>query len=158
VLVIEAAAGRSVPCLGMRLDGNQFTSIPVRPVGFSFSYNITDDSGTVLETGYWLFDMVGFNLIGAGKIDYPASTDLSEVTGSWNGTNFQFRYRKVFADSSVGKVVFNGTSAGPESTSGSDGKGRVVAGKVTTIGADGRVVSVYNFTAFHKFGAAPQNP
>jgi hypothetical protein len=157
-LVIEASPGHSIPVLGMRLDGNQYTSIPVRPMGFSFSYSVTTDTGGILETGYWLFDMVGFNLVGTGKIETPSAMDLPEVTGSWNGTNFQFRYRKVFADNSVGMVVFNGTSAGQESLTGSDGKRKIVSGKVTTIGADGRAVSVYNFTAFHRFGSGPQRP
>jgi hypothetical protein len=155
-LVIEVAAGHTIPCLGMRLDGNQYTSIAVRPVGFSFSYTVTTETSGIVETGYWLFDMVGFNLVGTGRIETPAAVDLPEVTGSWSGTNFQFRYRKVFADNSIGMVVFNGTSAGPESTTGTDGKSRAVTGKVTTIGADGRVISVNNFTAYHRFGTGPQ--
>jgi hypothetical protein len=157
-LVIGTTAGHTVPCLGLRLDGNQFTSIAVRPLGFSFSYTITTDTGGVVESGYWLFDMVGFNLVGTGRTESPAAVDLSEVTGSWIGTNFQFRYRKVFQDNSVGMVVFNGTSAGQESLTGSDGKSKNVSGKVTTLGADGRVVSVYNFIAYHKFGTPPQIP
>jgi hypothetical protein len=155
-LVIEASAGHSIPCLGMRLDGIQSTSIPVRPVGFSFSYSMTNEGGGTVETGYWLFEMTGFNLIGTGRVETPAPVDLPEVTGSWNGNNFQFRYRKVFGDGSIGMVVFNGTSSGRESTTGSDGTSRAVTGKATTIGADGRVVSVYNFTAYHRFGSGPQ--
>jgi hypothetical protein len=155
-LVIEAAANRTVPCLGMRLDGIQLTSIPVRPLGFTFSYTITTDTGGSVESGFWMFDLVGFNLIGRGKIESPAAADLEEVTGSWVGANFQFRYRKVFPDSTVGMVVFNGTSAGQESLTGSDGKSKAISGKVTTINASGQVVATYNFTAYHKFGPPPQ--
>jgi len=99
---------------------------------------------------------VGFNLVGTGRMETPVAGDISEVTGSWTGTSFQFRYRKVFPDSAVGIVVFNGTSAGQELTTGSDGPSKPVTGKVTTIGADGRVVTINNFTAFHKFGPPPQ--
>jgi hypothetical protein len=155
-LVIEAAPNRAVSCMALRLDGGRLTSIPVRPLGFSFAYSVTSDAGGTLETGFWMFDMVGFNLIGSGKIESPSPAELSEVTGSWIGTNFQFRYRKVFQDGTVGVVVFNGTSAGRESTAGADGKSKAVTGKVTTLGPDGRVISLNNFTAFHKFGSPPQ--
>jgi hypothetical protein len=155
-LIVTAAGNRAVPCMALRLDSFHLTSIPVRPLGFSFQYTVATDAGGTVETGFWLFDLVGFNLIGSGRIESPVAADLSEVTGSWTGTNFQFRYRKIFADNSVGMVVFNGTSAGLESTVGSDDRSRVVSGKVTTIGADGRIVSINNFTAYHKFGAPPQ--
>ncbi len=154
-LVIEAAPNRALSCLALRIDGGHLTSIPVRPLGFSFAYSVTSDAGATLETGSWMFDLVGFNLIGSGKIESPAAAELSEVTGSWVGTNFQFRYRKGFQDGTVGMVVFNGTSAGQESTVGADGKGKAVTGKVTTLSADGRILSVNNFTAYHKFGAPP---
>lgn len=154
-LVIEAEAGRSVPCVALRLDSGHLTSIPVRPLGFVFQYSVTDSGGASVETGFWMFDMVGFNLVGTGKVLTPAASDLSEVTGSWIGSNFQFRYRKT-TGSNVGMVVFNGSSAGSESTAGSDGKGKNVTGKVTTIGEDGQVVSINNFTAYHKFGPAAQ--
>ncbi|MBZ5497016.1 MAG: hypothetical protein LAP85_11490 [Acidobacteriia bacterium] len=155
-LVIEAAAGRTVPCMALRLDGLQNTNIPVRPLGFSFQYTITDAGGAAIETGYWLFDLAGFNLVGTGKVESPVAADLPEVSGSWVGTNFQFRYRRTFTDGSVGMVVFNGSSAGNESTTGSDGKSKALIGKVTIIAADGTVVATYNFTAFHKFGSPPQ--
>jgi hypothetical protein len=155
-LVISAAVNRAVPCMALRIDNLHLTSIPVRPLGFSFQYTVTDDAGATVETGFWLFDLVGFNLTGTGRIETPVAGDISEVTGSWTGTNFQFRYRKVFPDNSVGMVVFNGTSAGQESTVGSNGLSKAVTGKVTTVGADGRVVSINNFTAYHKFGAPPQ--
>ena len=155
-LVISAADTRTVACMALRIDNFRLTSIPVRPLGFSFQYSVTNESGATVETGSWLFDMVGFNLVGTGRIETPAAGDVSEVTGSWIGTSFQFRYRKVFPDSTVGIVVFNGTSAGQESTAGSDGVSKAVTGKVTTIGADGRVISINNFTAFHKFGSPPQ--
>jgi hypothetical protein len=155
-LIISAADNRAVPCMALRIDNFRLTSIPVRPLGFSFQYTVTNDSGAIVETGSWLFDLVGFNLVGTGRIEIPVAGELSEVTGSWTGTNFQFRYRKVFPDSTVGMVVFNGTSAGQESTAGSDGRSKAVTGKVTTIGADGRVISINNFTAFHKFGSPPQ--
>jgi hypothetical protein len=103
-----------------------------------------------------MFDLVGFNLIGSGKIESPTAEELAEVSGSWIGTNFQFRYRKVLSAGAVGMVIFNGTSAGQESTSGTDGKGKAVVGKVTTIGADGQIQSVNNFSAYHKFGPPPQ--
>jgi hypothetical protein len=155
-IIISAAANRAVPCMALRIDNFHLTSIPVRPLGFSFQYTVTNDAGATVETGSWLFDMVGFSLTGTGRIETPVAGDVSEVTGSWTGTNFQFRYRKVFPDSTVGMVVFNGTSAGQESTVGSNGLSKAVTGKVTTIGADGRVVSINNFTAYHKFGAPPQ--
>ena len=154
--MIEAAPNHAVSCMALRLDGGRLTSIPVRPLGFSFAYAVTSDAGGTLETGSWIFDLVGFNLIGSGKIESPSPSELAEVTGSWIGTNFQFRYRKVFQDGTVGMVVFNGASAGRESTAGTDGKSRAVTGKVTTLGADGLVISVNNFAAFHKFGAPPQ--
>jgi len=153
-LVIEAAPNRAVSCMALRLDGGRLTSIPVRPLGFSFAYSVTSDAGGTLETGFWMFDMVGFNLIGSGKIESPSPAELSEVTGSWIGTNFQFRYRKVFQDGTVGVVVFNGTSAGRESTAGADGKSKAVTGKVTTLGPDGRVISLNNFTAFQQIRLA----
>jgi hypothetical protein len=155
-LIISAAVNCAVPCMALRIDNFHLTSIPVRPLGFSFQYAVTNDAGAPVENGFWMFDMVGFNLIGRGKTESPVAADLSEVTGSWVETNFQFRYRKVFPDSTVGMVVFNGTSAGQESTAGSDGKSKVISGKVNTIGADGRVLSINNFTAYHKFGAPPQ--
>jgi len=154
-LVIGAAAGRAVPCMALRLDGGRLTSIPVRPLGFAFQYTVTNDAGSVLETGVWMFDLLGFDLIGTGKVETPAPSGLFEVTGSWLGTNFQFRYRKSLAGNTTGMMVFNGTSAGPESTVDASGKGRVISGKATLIGADGQVVSVNRFTAYHKFGAPP---
>ncbi len=155
-LVVETAAGRALPFLALRLDGAQLTSIPVRPLGFTFQYTITNDAGTTVETGFWQFDFSGFNLAGTGTIETPARAELPEVTGSWMGTNFQFRYRKTLPGNNVGIVVFNGSSAGAESTMDANGRSRAVTGKVTTIGADGQVVSVNNFSAFHKFGAPAQ--
>ncbi len=155
-LVLEADPGREAPCMALRLDGLQLTSIPVRPLGFVFQYSITGPSGSTVETGFWMFDLVGFNLIGLGKIETPSPSDFFEVTGSWVGTSLQFRYRKTLAPGNIGEVVFNGTSAGSESTAGSDGQPKAVTGKVTTIGADGQAVTVYNFSAYHKFGPQPQ--
>jgi hypothetical protein len=154
-LLVEAAAGRSVACMALRLDGNQLTSIPVRPLGFSMQYSVANDAGTVTETGTWVFDLAGFNLIGTGKVDSPVPGEAAEVTGSWLGTSFQFRYRKILSNGSIGMVSFNGTSAGPESTVGPDGKSKAITGKVTTIGADGQAVSTGSFSAYHKFGAPP---
>jgi len=154
-LLIGAAAGRAVPCMALRLDGGRLTSIPVRPLGFVFQYAVANDSGSVLETGTWMFDLIGFNLIGVGQVDTPAPSGPFEVTGSWLGTNFQFRYRRALAGNSTGMMVFNGTSAGPESTVDAEGKGRMVSGRATLIGADGQTVSVNRFTAYHKFGASP---
>jgi hypothetical protein len=155
-LIISAAANRQVPCMALRMDNFHLTSIPVRPLGFSFQYSVINDAGAPVEAGFWLFDLSGFTLIGTGKIESPVAAELPEVTGSWMGTNFQFRYRKAFADGTVGMVVFNGTSAGQESLSGSDGRSKLISGKVTTIGADGRVISINTFAAYHKFGALPQ--
>ncbi len=155
-LVIETEANRAIPFLALRLDGSQLTSIPVRPLGFTFQYTVTNEGGTALETGLWQFDFAGFNLIGAGVVETPVRAEIPEATGSWMGTNFQFRYRKTLPGNTVGMVVFNGTSAGAESTIDTNGKSKIVSGKVTTIGADGKAVSVNNFTAFHKFGSPPQ--
>jgi hypothetical protein len=155
-IVLETEAGRQVACMALRLDGIQLTSIPVRPLGFVFQYAATGTNGSTVESGFWMFDMIGFNLVGTGKIEFPASGDFFEVTGSWVGKNFQFRYRKTIGNNNIGVVVFNGTSAGDESTAGNDGKGKVISGKVTTLGSDGQVISVNNFTAFHKYGPAPQ--
>jgi hypothetical protein len=150
-LIISSAPGRTVPCLALRLDGLHLTSIPVRPLGFSFQYTILDNSGSVIETGSWMFDLVGFNLVGTGKAELPIPGEFYEVTGSWVGTNFQFRYRQTQSDGRIGMVVFNGTSAGLESTVGSDGNGHPITGKVTAINSDGQVNSVNNFSAYHKF-------
>ncbi|HEY3130797.1 MAG TPA: hypothetical protein VGL91_15180, partial [Acidobacteriota bacterium] len=74
------------------------------------------------------------------------------VRGSWFGTNFQFTYRITFPDGTTGMVVFNGTSAGPESTRATPtGDSQPITGKATTIGANGQVVSVNDFTAAHKY-------
>jgi hypothetical protein len=155
-LVLEADPGRQVACMALRLDGSQLTSIPVRPLGIVFQYTVTSASGVTVESGFWMFDMIGFNLVGTGKIESPAAGDFSEVTGSWVGKNFQFRYRKSIGANNIGMVVFNGTSAGDESTTGSDLKPKAVTGKVTTLGSDGQVISVNNFTAFHKYGPPSQ--
>ena len=156
-LVVETAANRSIPFVTLRLDGANLTSLPVRPLGFVFQYTVRDTANTIVETGYWLFDFVGFDLVGTGRVETPTAADLGGVSGSWAGTNFQFRYRKVFPDNSIGMVVFNGTSAGQESTVDSGSNARNITGKVTTIRADGTVASTNNFTAFHKFGNPPAN-
>jgi hypothetical protein len=155
-LIIEAPAGTAIPCMALRLDGGHLTSIPVRPLGFVFQYTVTNSAGTVVEKGLWMFDLLGFNLVGQGKVESPAAADIPEVSGSWVGTSFQFRYAKTLANGSTGIVVYNGTSAGSESTADSSGKNKVLAGKVTVVGADGQVASVNDFTAFHRYGAAPQ--
>jgi hypothetical protein len=155
-LLIETEAGRAIPFMALRLDGLQLTSIPVRPLGFAFQYAVTTSAGTPVESGFWVFDLVGFNLIGSGKIDTPAPAELTEINGSWVGTSFQLRCRRMLSANAVGMVVFTGTSAGQESTAGSDGNGKAIVGKVTTIGADGQAQSVNNFTAYHKYGPPPQ--
>jgi hypothetical protein len=156
-LVIETAAGRAAPFVTLRLDGSQLTSLPVRPLGFVFQYTVRDAANAIVESGYWLFDFVGFDLVGTGRIETPTASDVGGVSGSWQGTNFQFRYRKVLPDNTVGMVVFNGTSAGQESTVDSASNARAITGKVTTLRADGTALSVNNFTAFHKFGNPPVN-
>ncbi|MBI3940566.1 MAG: hypothetical protein HY315_07000 [Acidobacteria bacterium] len=152
-LLLETAPGRSIPYLTLRADGSQLTGIPVRPLGFAFQYEVRNTSNAVVETGLWMFDFVGFDLIGTGRRDTDPSGTLFAVSGNWAGTNFQFRYRITFPDNTTGIVIFNGTSAGPESTEDAERRGKVITGKVTTLGADGQVRSVNNFTAFHKFGA-----
>jgi hypothetical protein len=155
-LILEAAPSRAVPVVALRLDGSNLTSIPVRPLGFSFQYSVTGEGGATTESGWWIFDLAGFNVMGTGKIEFPASADISDIAGSWAGTNFQFSYRKLLRDGTTGTVVFGGISAGQESTVGVDGKEKAVIGKAITIGADGQTVSVGTFTAFHKFGSGPQ--
>lgn len=152
-MVIETASGRSIPFVSLRLDGFQLTALPVRPLGFVFQYDVRTTANAAVETGFWMFDFVGFDLIGIGRRDTDPAGTFFSVSGSWAGTNFQFRYRITFADSTVGIVVFNGTSAGSESTFDANGNRKVISGKVTTLNADGTVRSVNNFTAFHKFGA-----
>ncbi|MBI2821110.1 MAG: hypothetical protein HYX74_02695 [Acidobacteria bacterium] len=148
--LLVVAAGRSVPCVTLRLDGLQLTSLPVRPLGFTFRYEVRDSINAVVETGFWIFDFVGFDLIGTGRMETPAVQEISEVNGNWSGTSLQLHHRRTLSDGTRGMVIFNGASFGLEGTAN-----RVVSGKVTTLGADGSIVSVNNFTAFHKFGAAP---
>jgi hypothetical protein len=155
-LIVEAPAGIAIPCMALRLDGGHLTSIPVRPLGFVFQYTVANSTGAVVEKGLWMFDLLGFNLVGQGKVESPGAADIPEVSGSWVGTNFQFRYAKSLTSGGTGMVVFNGTSAGSESTVDSAGRNKVIAGKVTVVGADGQVVSVNDFTAFHRYGPAPQ--
>ncbi|MBI2821111.1 MAG: hypothetical protein HYX74_02700 [Acidobacteria bacterium] len=151
-LVIETGAGRSVPYVTLRLDGSQLTSLPVRPLGFTFQYTVRDSDGAVVEAGFWMFDFVGFDLVGVGRRDSDPRGAFFAVSGSWIGTNFQFRYRVTFPDGTTGMAAFKGTSAGAESTVDAGGNRRAVTGTVTTLGADGQARSINNFTAFHKFG------
>lgn len=155
-LVIETAANRVIPYLTLRLDGAQLTGIAARPLGFTFQYEVRSSANAVVESGFWMFDFQGFDLIGIGRRDNDPPNTFVAVSGNWFGTNFQFRYRTTFSDNTVGIVVFNGTSAGQESTMDANQRGRAISGRVTTIGADGQLRgAVNNFTAFHKFGAPP---
>jgi hypothetical protein len=99
-----------------------------------------------------MFDFIGFDLVGIGRRDTDPAGQFFGVRGSWFGTNFQFTYRITFTDGTIGMVVFNGTSAGPESTRPTPLADSVpVTGKVTTIKADGTISSVNDFTASHKY-------
>jgi len=151
-LVIETANGRQIPYLTLRFDSPQLTGIPMRPLGFAFQYTVKNSSGATVETGFWMFDFVGFDLVGIGRRDADPTGQFFGVRGSWFGTNFQFTYRITFPDGTTGMVVFNGTSAGPESTRATPtGDSQPITGKATTIGANGQVVSVNDFTAAHKY-------
>ena len=157
-LVIEVSPGRTIPILVLRLDGSQLTSLATRPLGFVFQYAITTPTGGNVETGFWEFDFLGFDLVGIGRRETigggagdPAGLFFT-VSGNWTGTSFQFRYRTSLPGGAIGMVVFNGTSAGQETTLDASNIGRNITGKVTTLDANGNVVSVNNFTAFHKFG------
>ncbi|HEY3132796.1 MAG TPA: hypothetical protein VGL91_25315 [Acidobacteriota bacterium] len=151
-LVIETSNGRQIPYLTLRSDAPQLTGIPMRPLGFVFQYTVKNSSGATVETGFWMFDFIGFDLVGIGRRDTDATGQFFGVRGSWFGTNFQFTYRITFTDGTIGMVVFNGTSAGQESTHATPSDAsQPVTGKVTTVGANGQVVSVNDFTAVHKY-------
>jgi len=151
-LVIETDPGRSIPVLAVRLDQDQLTSIPVRPLGFVFQYEVRNQSNAVVETGFWMFDFEDFNLTGIGRRDSDAPGLYFGVRGSWLGNSFQFTFRRILQDGMPGIVVFNGVSAAAESTGG-----RRVSGRVTTVAASGQALSVDSFTAYHRFGAPPLN-
>ncbi len=143
-LLVETPPGTILPFLGVRVDGTQVTSLPFHPYGFSLQYEIHDAADTSLETGYWVFDSDGLSLIGKGKAD--GGTTMYDVTGNWTGHSFQCAFRRTFTDQTVGMVVFNGTSQGQETSDDVP-----ITGTATTIGADGQVVSVNNFSASVKF-------
>jgi hypothetical protein len=89
-------------------------------------------------------------IINEVEANNPITIDVFQrlLAGSTNG--------RLLGGIPAGMVVFNGTSAGQESTVGADGKSKAITGKVTAIGADGQTVSINDFSAFHKFGDPPQ--
>jgi hypothetical protein len=156
-LVIEVSPGRTIPILVLRIDGSQLTSLATRPLGFVFQYSVTTTAGANVETGFWEFDFLGFDLVGIGRRESigggagdPPGLFFT-VSGNWTGTNFQFRYRAALPGGGTGMVVFNGTSAGQESTLNATNASQPITGKVTTIDANGNALSVNNFTANHKY-------
>jgi hypothetical protein len=146
VLVIETSDGRAIPFLSVRMDGAQITSVPVRPYGFSLRYEARNSAGSVVETGYWMLDSEGFNLVGHGRADADPAGELQSVLGNWFGTSFQLSYRRALPGNQVGMVIFNGTSVGEERS-----EGEPVTGKMTILDSNGTVVSVHNFSAVPKF-------
>jgi hypothetical protein len=144
--VITTTSGMSVPILALRLDGTQLTSIPVRPLGFVFQYEIKTPGDAPVETGIWMFDFADFDLTGLGRKDTGPPGRFYGVRGNWLGNSFQFTRRIGLEGGGNGMVVFNGVSSGKETTDGSK-----ITGKVTTIGADGQVVSINSFSAYHLF-------
>lgn len=144
--VITTTAGTSVPILALRLDGIQLTSIPVRPLGFVFRYEVKTPGDVPVETGFWMFDFADFDLTGLGRRDTDPPGAFYGVRGNWLGNSFQFTRRIELEGGTFGMVVFNGTSSGKEATDGSR-----ITGKVTTTGADGQAVSTNNFSAYHLF-------
>jgi hypothetical protein len=146
VLVIETSDGRAIPFLSLRLDHPQLTSIPVRPYGFSLRYEARNSGGSLVETGYWMLDSEGFNLVGQGRTDTDPAEQLQSVVGNWFGTSFQLSHRRTLPGNQTGMVIFNGTSAGEERSNGEP-----ITGKMTVLDSNGGVVSVYDFTALPKF-------
>lgn len=150
-VVIEAAANHAVPILALRMEQGQYASIPVRPLGFVFRYEIYDRLDSPLKQGLWMFDFEDFNLTGIGRDDQDPVESFYSARGHWIDRTFQFSYLTTFQDGSRGVVIFNGISQGAEST-----LEKKITGKVTTLAADGSVVSVHNFSAFHRFGSPPE--
>jgi len=145
-LLVETTASRTIPILTLRLDGSQMTSLPVRPLGFSLQYEIRDQVDTLIESGFWMLDSEGHNLIGLGRRTGDSQSEEFGLIGSWVSTSFQCVQRTTSLNGSSGVLVFNGTSAGIEKTEGAP-----IVGKVTEIGSDGNVVSVNGFVAFAKY-------
>ncbi len=145
-LLVETSASRTIPILTLRLDGSQMTSLPVRPLGFSLQYEIRDQTETLLESGFWVLDSEGRNLIGLGRRTGDSQSEEFGLIGSWVGSSFQCVQRTTSLNGSSGVLVFNGTSVGFEKT-----EGEPITGKVTEIGSDGDVISVNDFVAFAKY-------
>ncbi|MGI8786042.1 MAG: hypothetical protein ACR2L2_20605 [Acidobacteriota bacterium] len=136
-LVLDVAGdGTAIPFLTLRADGAQFTGIPVRPSGGVAQYEVRNSANAVVETGLWIFDQLGSNLVGLGRRNSDPVGSFFVVSGSFEAAGLQISHRVQFPNSSFGVVVFQSTT---ESNAG-------LTGKVTTIGADGQVVSVNNFT------------
>ncbi len=149
-LKVSTQARNAIPYLTLRADGIQLTGIPVRPLGLVFQYTVSS-SGTTVETGSWMFDFVGFDLIGLRRKDSDPAGSFFGARGIWSGNNFKVSYRTQFSDNSIGVVVFSGTSAGVESTLDGSGTNQPITGKVTTIGANGQALPVNDFSAVLKF-------
>jgi hypothetical protein len=115
-------------------------------LGFVFQYEIKTPGNAPIETGFWMFDFANFDLTGLGRRDTDPAGTFYGVRGNWLGNSFQFTRRVQLEGGGYGMVLFNGTSSGKEATNGS-----TITGKVTTIGADGQVVSINNFSAYHLF-------
>jgi hypothetical protein len=145
-LIVETSASRAIPFLTLRLDGEQLTSLPVRPLGFSLHYEVWDQSSTLVESGFWVLESEGHNIVGFGRRSGDSESERYRVLGSWEGTSFQCAYRTKLPDDSIGVFVFNGTSKGVEKS-----EGEPITGKATMIGADGQAVAVYEFSAFSKY-------
>lgn len=145
-LLIETSASRAIPFLTLRLDGQQLTSLPVRPLGFTLQYELWDQSSTRIETGFWVLESEGHSVVGFGSRTGDTLDQRYRVQGTWEGTSFQCAFRRVLEDDSVGIVVLNGTSKGIEKSNGEP-----ITGKATVLGANGQTVAVYDFSAFSKF-------
>ena len=145
-LLVETSASRAIPFLTLRLDGQQLTSLPVRPLGFTLQYELWDQSATLVESGFWVLESEGHNVVGFGRRTGDPESQSYRVLGTWEGTSFQCAYRTYLTDESPGMVVFNGISQGIEKSGGEP-----ITGKATVIGADGQAVAVYDFSAFSKY-------
>lgn len=145
-LLVETSASRAIPFLTLRLDGQQLTSLPVRPLGFTLRYELWDENSGKVETGFWILESEGHNIVGWGSQAGDSEGEDYLVLGSWQGTSFQCAFRRTLEDGSVGIVVFNGTSQGLEQSNGEP-----ITGKATLLGADGLQRAVYDFTAFSQY-------
>ncbi len=145
-LLVETSASRAIPFLTLRLDGDQLTSLPVRPLGFSLQYELWDPDAGRVESGFWVLESEGHNIVGFGRRSGDTSSENYRVLGSWEGTSFQCAFRRILEDETIGVVVFNGISQGIEKSDGVP-----ITGNATVLGAEGKPVAVYEFVAFNKY-------